>query len=279
MKCAKCSYQNKADASACNLCGAVLRKERSSTRAEVPVVTLPKEKHLLVRVGAPPIVLEPGAPFTFGRQPGCSLTVPSNRVSRLHAEIRWENDRPILCDKGSSNGTFVKGKRVTEHALATGDEVEIGPFLCVYKFADPSAPEEPVDDAPEGTQTIAATGDIFTGLIGDAGLAEVLQGLEFNGKTGTLDIFGRDGDGWVSVKGGVPLQAEAPRAGLKDEEAVLYLCALKSGRFSFTSQIENPERRMKATLTAILLEWGRRADEKGKDAAQARDDRNTTQLD
>ncbi len=53
--------------------------------------------------------------------------------------------------------------------------------------------------------------------------------------------------------------AEAP---LTHEEAVFSLLALGEGRFSFTSELRTDERKIKGTVTALLLEWGRRADER-----------------
>jgi pSer/pThr/pTyr-binding forkhead associated (FHA) protein len=273
VKCPQCGYEkNKPEATSCNLCHAVLQKEKSAPKAptmkagkplaaELPVPGSTR-KHLLVRAGAPPIELEVGKLFTIGRQTTCSLPVPSNRVSRVHAEIKWDGEQPVIVDKGSSNGTFVGGKSVTEHRLATGDEVEIGPFHCVYRFDDPGAQVEAENDPMEGTATIAGVGDFLSGRIGEEGLLEVLQGLEFNRKSGTLEVFAREGRGWLTLREGVPYAAEATET--VDEEAVHKILAVKDGRFTFLPEQKVQERRMKLTITAILLEAGRRADEKSQ---------------
>jgi hypothetical protein len=287
VKCTQCGYQNKPDADSCNLCHAVLKKARKEDRATSPTIKVaadrvhlspqapvpvvqtapppaaaaPGEKrHLLVRLGAPPIVLAPGINFTVGRQNSCTLAVPSNRVSRLHAEIRWDDGRPILSDKGSSNGTFVGGRRIKDHPLAPGDEVEIGPFMCVYQFTDAENPSHTPEDEFEGTQTFAGKMEIFTGQIDEAGIAEIVQGLAFNEKTGTLDVFGKEGDGWITVVKGAPCASES--GGKTDVEAILALLALKQGRYTFSPEIENKEKRITTAFTAILLEFGRRQDER-----------------
>lgn len=285
MKCLQCGYQNKPEAAACNLCGTLFRKpakkpanvgntvemraplsleEKAAQKAMIPTAVpaaVPKGalRHRLEAVGSPPLPLVVGVELTIGRQPGSGFTIPSTRVSRLHAIIRWEGDRPILVDKGSSNGTFVRGKRIKEHPLQDGDEVEIGPYLCVYRSGDAKLDGLQAEDVGDRTQTIAAGGDVFTGSLVEGGLVEVLGGLEFNKKSGTLDVFGKDGDGWVSLDHGVPLAAKAN--GIEDEEAILSLLAMKQGRYTFSPEIEVKERRCKRTITAILLEWGRRADE------------------
>ncbi|MGE5072574.1 MAG: FHA domain-containing protein [Anaerolineae bacterium] len=50
-------------------------------------------------------------------------------VSRLHAVLKREASRVFLMDLGSSNGTFVNGKRLppnTDHAISNGDVVALG---------------------------------------------------------------------------------------------------------------------------------------------------------
>ncbi len=50
-------------------------------------------------------------------------------VSRLHALIKREGKRVIIVDLGSSNGTYVNGKRLTtrtEHLLNHGDIIALG---------------------------------------------------------------------------------------------------------------------------------------------------------
>ena len=65
------------------------------------------------------------------------------------------------------------------------------------------------------------------------GIAEVLQTLEFNKKSGTLDVFGREGEGWIAFTRGSPISASAlDKTG---EEAIFALLALKTGRFAFTT--------------------------------------------
>ncbi len=50
-------------------------------------------------------------------------------VSRLHAVLKREASRVFLMDLGSSNGTFVNGKRLSpnvDHALSNGDVIALG---------------------------------------------------------------------------------------------------------------------------------------------------------
>ncbi|MHC4916199.1 MAG: sigma 54-interacting transcriptional regulator [Planctomycetota bacterium] len=73
--------------------------------------------------------------LVIGRGEDCSLRVLDEGASRQHAEISSEGGGARLRDLGSSNGTFVNGRRVEESALADGDVVRVGDtemtFLCL----------------------------------------------------------------------------------------------------------------------------------------------------
>lgn len=64
-------------------------------------------------------------------------------VAPRHAEIRWEKHAYWLVDLGSRAGTFVNAKRVTAHALRSGDEVrfgnDAGPALRIEILSPPAA--------------------------------------------------------------------------------------------------------------------------------------------
>ncbi len=65
--------------------------------------------------------------ITIGRQQGNTITIADDLVSRRHARIAAERGQGILTDLGSTNGTFVNGKRVHGSLpLRPGDRVQIG---------------------------------------------------------------------------------------------------------------------------------------------------------
>jgi pSer/pThr/pTyr-binding forkhead associated (FHA) protein len=47
-------------------------------------------------------------------------------VSRRHAELCFAEGRWMLRDLGSSNGTWVNGRRIVEAEVAPGDDVQLG---------------------------------------------------------------------------------------------------------------------------------------------------------
>ena len=68
------------------------------------------------------IVLDP-LPFVVGRDESTHLQLDSGRVSREHAQFQREAGGIVLRDLGSTNGTFVNGRRIEEHVLDDGDIV------------------------------------------------------------------------------------------------------------------------------------------------------------
>lgn len=65
--------------------------------------------------------------LTIGREAGNTVAfTDDSAVSRRHARIASENGRFTVYDEGSSNGTFINGVKITEQALNSGDEIQIG---------------------------------------------------------------------------------------------------------------------------------------------------------
>ncbi len=64
------------------------------------------------------------SPFRIGRRDDCELRLPSDSISRLHAEIRLADFGVWIKDCGSTNGTFVNFHRIAdEQQLNHGDVV------------------------------------------------------------------------------------------------------------------------------------------------------------
>ena len=65
------------------------------------------------------------AQFTIGRRVESSLCLPLACISKNHARIEWDEDRLILRDLNSTNGTFLNGTRVEDRAeLSEGDLIQ-----------------------------------------------------------------------------------------------------------------------------------------------------------
>ncbi len=71
--------------------------------------------------------------MTIGRLSANDIQVPSQRVSRLHAKIRWENGAWVIEDAESLNGLVYQGRLVDRHTLNNGDRINVAP-TAVLQF-------------------------------------------------------------------------------------------------------------------------------------------------
>lgn len=68
---------------------------------------------------------------TFGRGAECTVRLPGERVSRMHAQIRRSGPLYILSDLGSTNGTSHNGREADKVTLADNDVVRVGDHVGV----------------------------------------------------------------------------------------------------------------------------------------------------
>jgi len=97
--------------------------------------------------------LLPSETTILGRRPDSTLQIPSRDVSRQHCQITIGDDAVVVKDLGSSNGTYVNGKRVAEKKLAPGDRLQVGPVVFVVQIDGRPATVRPAD-----TEVPAAAG-------------------------------------------------------------------------------------------------------------------------
>src|SRR5439155_19644023 len=88
-----------------------------------------------------PIPLERNE-VTLGRALDADVRINDVRASRLHARITTESDeatgeaRYSLTDLGSTNGTLLNGRPITQAFLADGDKFEVGDQLIRFEMLD-----------------------------------------------------------------------------------------------------------------------------------------------
>ncbi len=81
-----------------------------------------------------------GARTTVGRHPTNDLRLLDREVSKEHACIELVNHSFLIRDLGSSNGTFVNGRRVKELKLRDGDEIALGSLRLVFHTGESQLP-------------------------------------------------------------------------------------------------------------------------------------------
>jgi len=110
--------------------------------------------------GSRVIDLPEGVDVTFGRSRGATVTLDSEKVSRMHARVRRTSDAIEVEDLGSRNGTRVNGERIEgPRRLATGDEVSVGPILAVVGVTSGLRRTSAIADTAAGEARLAAEVD------------------------------------------------------------------------------------------------------------------------
>ena len=97
------------------------------------------------------------ADFRIGRSPECELVIPVPAISKVHAAVRWEDNRWWVVDLQSRNGTYLNGKKITKVPLPGSCHVELGQggTRLLVAVGDEAADSEPslertiVQEAPE----------------------------------------------------------------------------------------------------------------------------------
>ena len=92
----------------------------------------------------------------FGRALENELPVMADSISGIHGQIRWTGGRWVLTDLGSTNGTFVNGRRVQQSPLSDGDMLQFG-FVAAQVRVVPSL-VKPADAPPDPKMAILIIG-------------------------------------------------------------------------------------------------------------------------
>jgi signal transduction histidine kinase len=87
----------------------------------------------------------------LGRDSQSRIQIHDTEVSRHHAEMRLTDRDYVISDLNSSNGTYVNGRRVRQHSLLSGDQIEVGSTLMLY-----TGPSEETDEDLRRSVAIAA---------------------------------------------------------------------------------------------------------------------------
>jgi len=110
--------------------------------------------------GSRVVDLPEGVDVTFGRSRGATITLDSEKVSRMHARVRRTGEGIEVEDLGSRNGTRVNGDKIEgPRKLATGDEVSVGPILAVVGVTSGLRRTSAIADVAAGEARLAAEVD------------------------------------------------------------------------------------------------------------------------
>jgi pSer/pThr/pTyr-binding forkhead associated (FHA) protein len=75
---------------------------------------------------------ELSTPVTIGREEGNSLQLNDERVSRFHVKIQEDQDKIVVTDLESTNGTKVNGEDIQLRILRFGDIISLGRSVLLF---------------------------------------------------------------------------------------------------------------------------------------------------
>lgn len=86
----------------------------------------------------------------FGSSPDCEMRLTDKTVSRRHLKAVLQDNKAILIDQGSTNGTFIHGSRFKEIAIGHGAEFKLGRTVIKYLPEEEVVEPEPSPDQAFG---------------------------------------------------------------------------------------------------------------------------------
>jgi len=137
-----CYRENEPVSGRCPSCGAPRQRAAQPVSGQEGNPPRPSVSHpasgprLILKGVAGEITEHPlGDSNVLGRSTTATVRLADREVSRKHSQIDLEGDKFVLRDLGSSNGTFLNGKRILEPStLEDGDEVVIGTSKMEFRI-------------------------------------------------------------------------------------------------------------------------------------------------
>ena len=71
-------------------------------------------------------------PVTIGREEGNTIQVNDERVSRFHVKIQADQDKIVITDLESTNGTKINGEDIQLRILRYGDTIMVGRTVLLF---------------------------------------------------------------------------------------------------------------------------------------------------
>ena len=134
-----------------------------TTEREDSVVEAPRARLTLEWVWPTARVVSLQGPrISIGRDEAATIHLEGSGVSRQHAELYRQGPLYVIRDLGSTNGTWLGGRRVEHAPVSPGSVLRLGECVGVF--------EERIENAPE-------FGELAPGLFGGAAMAALLSPL------------------------------------------------------------------------------------------------------
>ncbi len=198
-------------------------------------------------------------PTVIGRSPTATIPLASDAVaSREHAQVVFDlgqsaSDRLqyFLADLGSTNGTFLNGRRLPPQErcpLSDGDRFAIGSHTFVFVLP------------------LRSGSKFLTGDLSRISVFDVIQVIEANRLTASLNVRGGQGQGWLGFNEGLIVACEV--GGASGLAAFRKLVTFTEGFFDVErSATPFPVTIMATSNASLALDTLRELDEANADQA------------
>ena len=102
--------------------------------------------------------------ITIGRIQGNDIVLPKGNISKSHAKIVCKDEKFIIADLKSTNGTFVNGKKINApQVILDADKVYIGDFVLTLQMLQASQEEDDLEPIEETGDPLPLDADVFAG--------------------------------------------------------------------------------------------------------------------
>ncbi|MBN2212402.1 MAG: FHA domain-containing protein [Sedimentisphaerales bacterium] len=130
----------------------------------------------------------------IGRRNDCDIYIPHAYISRKHCRIIQQEDKLVVQDLGSANGTFLNNQRIMEGVLCAGDTILVGTLKFTVQIDGKPETIQP-DEINEHNQAVSATTQRsqHNNVAGDSGTV-VPQGTAANDPLADLEPLAGDID-------------------------------------------------------------------------------------
>ncbi|MCB9608589.1 MAG: Flp pilus assembly complex ATPase component TadA [Polyangiaceae bacterium] len=99
--------------------------------------------------------------ISVGRVQGNDLMLPKGNVSKRHARLLFRDNRFIVTDLNSTNGTYVNRRRISQATIVReGDRVYIGDFVLRIELPDSES-----DEAPSSSEEVSVSAPAPAGAV------------------------------------------------------------------------------------------------------------------
>jgi pSer/pThr/pTyr-binding forkhead associated (FHA) protein len=151
LHCPECGFVNAEGANYCQKCGAYLSRPEGADEPTTMTYRVDETGEMrpvdidevVDQAGAAMVIRSGGGRagesfplqedrLSIGRSPDAGIFLDDVTVSRNHALIVRRRDGRYIDDLGSLNGTYVNRRRIESHALADGDEIQVGKYKLSY---------------------------------------------------------------------------------------------------------------------------------------------------